>query len=956
MRNFYLCIGCIVLVALYGQAHAAARYWVGASTYVNNFQVVADLNQWVLADDNGTGSWSLSSSGTGILRMDNLTGGFSNRLFNANGSQPNYLPLDNINGVVSFQVVALTGGIQRFYLQVEEYDAGGILLNQQTILAPSSSVGAYAVNLSSVAWNAATTQIRFVLAADNQSAQQGTVEVNYFHYASAASRWNNTANWSDRPGGLGGASVPGAADQAFFDGTSGLHAPCYLTGAVTVAGISLNGYTGTLDLRGFNLTSTGTNMFNTGNVANTNVSGSLILNTTGNTTFAGTSFYAVVSGSSGGLLFNGSYFNSAVNLTKTGTTSNTGAGGNIFQAAVTLTNNGSGLWRFANVSRDIFNGTLTLNVGTNPAALIDLAYLATGNQFNDNIIVNYNAAGSVKFGSEGGTSRLAALKTVTVGTCSGSCGTLSLSGIDVGATPQIINFPIAGTGTFRTALASVWNGDLTVTASSVFLDGATFNGVTTITKTGATVDESNGGNVFNNLTTLTNAGAGTLRLAVGAGDAFNGPVVFERLNGVIEPAYNSTNTFTSDVTTSSASAITFGAVNGTVTFAGANGQTLGRAVGTEGPVIRRLLMGKSANKLTLNTPLTVGISANFIVGIIDAPSPYYVAFDNSATTSNAKNTSHVDGLVKKSGSAAFTFPVGDNGIYRPITITAPGAASVFAAQFFRSPQQFGGAKAGTLQTLSTCEHWTLDRESGLGTPYVTLSWRSADCSASYVSVPADLRIAHWNGSLWDDYGASGYTGNNAAGSVTTNLPVEDFSPFVLASATPNNPLPITLDRFEGIAGNDVVTLFWETASELNNDYFTIQRSTNGVDFEEIGTVDGAGTSRERHYYTFRDKHFLRERRYYRLKQTDFDKQVRYSDLVIVDPSVTEDKGDFYLYPNPAHSQWVSFKTPTAFRVLNALGQQLLASDYATGFDTASLPAGIYWVISDRMGTTKLVIR
>jgi hypothetical protein len=57
-----------------------------------------------------------------------------------------------------------------------------------------------------------------------------------------------------------------------------------------------------------------------------------------------------------------------------------------------------------------------------------------------------------------------------------------------------------------------------------------------------------------------------------------------------------------------------------------------------------------------------------------------------------------------------------------------------------------------------------------------------------VSTPADLRVAHWNGAFWDDYGANGYTGNNAAGAITTSLPVLSLGEFVLASATLDNPL------------------------------------------------------------------------------------------------------------------------------------------------------------------------
>jgi hypothetical protein len=628
--------------------------------------------------------------------------------------------------------------------------------------------------------------------------------------ASAAGAWGDRVNWSERPGGAGGASVPNVFDVARFDGAGGFNGSCSLTGATAVGGLSLGGYTGTIDLRGFNLTSLGANTFTTGRMVSTRVMASLVLVSAGvPTSFAGTSFEVIISGSVGSAAF----------------------------------------------------------------------------------------AGSTLY------------------------------------------------------------GDLTVTAESLLLNGATFHGTTSFIKTGASVDESVGGNTFHSTTTITNAGTGTLRMAVGTGDTFNGPVTFVRAGGILQPAYNQENTFTSDVITNSSSSLTFGAGDGTITFAGGNGQVLSRTALTAGPVIRRLVMNKPANKLTLLTTVTIGISARFVSGIIDVPvgTSGYMAFEIAATVVEASNASYVDGIVKKRGNSDFVFPIGDGGVYRPITITGTTLSSVFAAQFFRTPHPFGINMAATLHTISACEYWTLDRESGQGFPYVTLRWQSADCSASYVSDPAGLVVAHWNGTLWDDYGTSGYSVDVGGGSVTSRDHVQFFSPFVLASITPANPLPVTLDKFEGAASAEAVTLFWETASEIDNDYFTVQRSSDGVHFENIGTVAGAGTTRERHYYTFRDLQPLRDRSYYRLQQTDFDKRISYSDVIVLETVAHERQGDFYLYPNPAHRQWVGFSEPTAFRVLNALGRPVLTGEPATGFDASSLPAGIYWVISDSHRTARLVV-
>jgi len=83
-------------------------------------------------------------------------------------------------------------------------------------------------------------------------------------------------------------------------------------------------------------------------------------------------------------------------------------------------------------------------------------------------------------------------------------------------------------------------------------------------------------------------------------------------------------------------------------------------------------------------------------------------------------------------------------------------------------------------------------------------------------------------------------------------------------------LPIELLSFKGRPEKDRVMLSWETATETNNDYFTIEKSLDGVSWEPIGTVPGAGTSLFTNTYEFPDFHPDIGTNYYRLSQTDYD--------------------------------------------------------------------------------------
>jgi hypothetical protein len=96
-----------------------------------------------------------------------------------------------------------------------------------------------------------------------------------------------------------------------------------------------------------------------------------------------------------------------------------------------------------------------------------------------------------------------------------------------------------------------------------------------------------------------------------------------------------------------------------------------------------------------------------------------------------------------------------------------------------------------------------------------------------------------------------------------------------------NPyLPIELVSFTGKADDGSVILKWSTASEINNDYFVIEKSTDGEFFSEITRVDGAGNSNELVSYEYIDDK-PSELSYYRLKQYDFDGATSCSDIIKV---------------------------------------------------------------------------
>lgn len=87
---------------------------------------------------------------------------------------------------------------------------------------------------------------------------------------------------------------------------------------------------------------------------------------------------------------------------------------------------------------------------------------------------------------------------------------------------------------------------------------------------------------------------------------------------------------------------------------------------------------------------------------------------------------------------------------------------------------------------------------------------------------------------------------------------------------PNSPLPVDLLFFEVNEVNNQVRLTWATATEINNDFFTIEKSIDGINYQVVDIVEGSGNSNTTIRYEYLDKQPVYGKSYYRLSQTDFD--------------------------------------------------------------------------------------
>lgn len=195
---------------------------------------------------------------------------------------------------------------------------------------------------------------------------------------------------------------------------------------------------------------------------------------------------------------------------------------------------------------------------------------------------------------------------------------------------------------------------------------------------------------------------------------------------------------------------------------------------------------------------------------------------------------------------------------------------------------------------------------------------------------------------WIPVGATLNTG------ATTLTATAQSTEFMLGSTIV--PLPIDLLSFEVIQSNNYAIIKWVTASEVNNDFFSIERSIDGVNWDVILTRPGSNST-EIQYYQALDSFPIKGVSYYRLKQTDFDGNYEYSNidrLLFLDQQTSK----IELYPNPTYST-VRLKASQAelsqLIVINALGQDvtsnttILKKDTEAFIDLSGLSTGVYFI-------------
>jgi|GEM_PF-3954139 len=352
-----------------------------------------------------------------------------------------------------------------------------------------------------------------------------------------------------------------------------------------------------------------------------------------------------------------------------------------------------------------------------------------------------------------------------------------------------------------------------------------------------------------------------------------------------------------------------------ITFDGSSPQSIYTSSGSE--VFNTLIINNTSSTGVTLTQGEVHVTNDLILtdGIIFTDATNMLVLEDNATSDVGSAATFVDGPMKKIGNEAFVFPVGDGTTWARLgmeTIAGFDVTTEFTCQYLHIPYSDRTSLDAGVAGVSNVEHWLLNRAVDPGTDAscrVRLFWENETTSG--ITDKADLRVGHYynagSGLKWYNFGFTLTDNGNGTGSVLSTSTFTSFSPITFVSEF-GFALPIKLTRFSADVVNNSVALSWKTASELHNDYFTIQRSVNGIEFESLFNVDGAGTTTVAKSYNAVDPSPYRGASYYRLKQTDYDGKSTYSKIV----SVTLSENDWTISPNPSNGSTVQLRVPKEY--------------------------------------------
>ncbi len=298
----------------------------------------------------------------------------------------------------------------------------------------------------------------------------------------------------------------------------------------------------------------------------------------------------------------------------------------------------------------------------------------------------------------------------------------------------------------------------------------------------------------------------------------------------------------------------------------------------------------NAAGITLNNNLSISNAHTLTAGIIStSATPNFIIYEAGSTYTGDADNRHINGWVKKMGSTAFSFPVGNGTYLRKIGVTALSASAEFNCRYSGNTPNTANLEP-PISSINANEHWTLNKISG-GTAQAILNWENGKVAfPGYIL--ADIRTAQYTASKWTNTGGSATGTVTNTGSITSSA-LSTFGQMAIGSIT--FPVPLNFLDISGQRLSNVIRIYWKTANEADVDHYEVQRSFDNSGFETIASVQ-ARNIKDIQSYIHDDANAPDGKVHYRIKSVDIDGSLQLSRIVSVNYVV--EGGKLTILQNP----------------------------------------------------------
>ncbi len=322
-----------------------------------------------------------------------------------------------------------------------------------------------------------------------------------------------------------------------------------------------------------------------------------------------------------------------------------------------------------------------------------------------------------------------------------------------------------------------------------------------------------------------------------------------------------------------------------------------------------LEINNTGSGVTINTgDILINGILTLTDGLFNTTSSETLVISSTGSYSGGSSASYITGPMTKNSIAAastYTFPVGKAARYAPAAIVNVGTGNDnWTTEYFTTTGAFTstsfdpddpGSGKNALLTVRNTDRWEIT-SAGSNSAQIRVSYGAHN----FMPDNESIRVVWWDGDTdnrWENRGGI-ISGNSTSGTVTSEDVISFSTQQFGLGLAPEDPLPVELVYLRGSYMENRVRIWWKTATEINNDYFEVERSRDGENFEAIGKVTGGGNSSGPIDYEFFDLNPYRVDAYYRLVQYDYDGETEPSKIILVESPRNVLETSIDVYPNP----------------------------------------------------------